>query len=68
MQSRSIRRVPLRALVTSFLPILAWSGLAIYIYVTWLKARDVMYYWFVAVLWFVTNVFFTWGILVTYWV
>jgi len=49
------------------LPIFSCGGLVLYVVVTWLKARDVVYFWFVAVMWFIMNIFFTYGIIITYW-
>jgi hypothetical protein len=50
-----------------FLPLLSWASWIIYMYITWLK-RPGYYYWFIGILWFVANLYFTYGILVTWWI
>lgn len=46
------------------LPI-SWGSLLVYLYMNYLK-RPGAYYWFIGILWLVTNLYFTYG-MVTYW-
>lgn len=53
-----------------FAPIIAWLSWVAFTYITVKNGFDLgrAYYWMVAGVWFVMNLYFTYGVLTTWWV